>query len=157
MITGDELIGFLLHQLPYEQKIVSYVDSYGLQHQVNKFADIPDLKDITLKIEGMEKYSKEIWSFCKKIAQLKSFDGPVTAHCFYAHPQSPSFGIHKDLDDVMIYCVEGVKTLYVEDTYYELQQGESVFIQAGTPHEITNRHSSIILSIGFEKYMVDKL
>lgn len=52
MITSEELLGFLTQKLPYEQKIVSYVDRSGLQHYVDKFTDIPNLEDITLKEIG---------------------------------------------------------------------------------------------------------
>lgn len=156
MITSEELLGFLTRQLPYEQKIVSYIDRSGLQHYVDKFTDIPQLANITLKVEGMEKYSSEIWNFLQKLSNKYNFKGPLTAHCFYAHPSSPSFGRHTDPDDVLIYCTEGVKTLFVEETYYELKEGESVFIPADTPHEITNKYKSVMLSIGFEKFMIEK-
>lgn len=157
MITSDELLEFLTQKLPYEQKIVSYVDRSGLQHYVNRFTEIPPLEDITLKVEGMEKYSQEIWEFCVQRALMQGFNGPVTAHAFLAKPNSPSFGKHTDPDDVLIYCVEGNKTLYVEDTYYNLRPGEGVFIKANTPHKITNEYASLILSVGFEKFFKDKL
>jgi mannose-6-phosphate isomerase-like protein (cupin superfamily) len=157
MISSEELLGFLTHKLPYEQKIVSFVNRFGMQYYVNKFTDIPNLEDITIKVEGMEKYSKEIWDFCIRSAKKNNFSGPVTAHCFFAHKGSPSFGNHTDPDDVLIYCTEGIKTLYVNDKYYELRQGESVFIPADTPHEITNKYKSVMLSIGFERFLVDKL
>lgn len=157
MITSDELLGFLTQKLPYEQKIVSYVDQSGLHHYINKFTEIPPLDKITLKVEGMEKYSQEIWEFCIETANSRAFKGPVTAHAFLAKPKSPSFGWHTDPDDVLIYCVEGNKTLYVENTYYNLRPGECVFIKADTRHKITNEYSSLILSIGFEKFLKDKL
>lgn len=157
MITSEELLGFLTQKLPYEQKIVSYVDRSGLQHYVDKFTDIPNLEDITLKVEGMEKYSKEIWDFCAYSAEIRNFKGPMTAHCFFAHSGSPSFGRHTDPDDVLIYCTEGIKTLYVKNEYYELRPGEAVFIEANTPHKITNKYKSVMLSIGFEKFLIEKL
>jgi quercetin dioxygenase-like cupin family protein len=157
MISSDELFGFLTHQLPYDQKIVSYINVSGLQHYVNKFTEIPPLNTVTLKVEGMERYSEKIWNLCRNFAQTHSFNGPITAHCFLAHTYSPSFGRHTDPDDVIIYCTEGIKCLYVEKTYYELQAGDSVYIPANTPHEIFNKYHSVILSIGFEKYMIDKV
>lgn len=157
MISSDELIEFLTHQLPYEQKIVSYIDKNGLQHYINKFSEIPSLNNITLKIEGMERYSSSVWSFCKEVSKELDFNGPMTAHCFYANPNSPSFGKHTDPDDVLIYCTEGIKTLFVEETYFKLNPGDSVFIPANTPHEITNEYKSVILSFGFEKFFIEKL
>ena len=157
MINSEELLSFLTQKLPYEQRIVSYIDQSGLQHYVDKFTAIPNLEDITLKVEGMEKYSKEIWNFCVNSAEIRNFEGPMTAHCFFAHPGSPSFGRHTDPDDVLIYCTEGIKTLYVENEYYELRPGEAVFIKANTPHKITNKYKSVMLSIGFERFLVDKL
>jgi mannose-6-phosphate isomerase-like protein (cupin superfamily) len=157
MISSDEVFAFITQSLPYEQRIVSYIDKNNLQHQANKFSDIPPLNEITLKLEGMEKYSKRIWEHCKLLSMQKMFSGPVSCHLFLAQKGSPSFGRHTDPDDVIIWCTEGIKSLYVEDTKYDLNPGSSVSIPANTPHEIINEHNSVMLSFGFEHYYIDKL
>lgn len=156
MISSDEVLAFIMQALPYEQKIVSYIDKNHFQHQANKFSDIHSLSEITLKLEGMEKYSKRIWDHCKLLAIQKNFTGPVSCHLFLAQKGSPSFGRHTDPDDVIIWCTEGIKSLYVEDKRYDLRAGSSVSIPANTPHEIINEDSSVMLSFGFENYYIDK-
>jgi mannose-6-phosphate isomerase-like protein (cupin superfamily) len=157
MISSEEVLAFIMQALPYEQKIVSYIDKNNLQHQANKFSDIPSLNEITLKLEGMEKYSKRIWDHCKLLATQKKFTGPVSCHLFLAQKGSPSFGRHTDPDDVTIWCTEGIKSLYVEDKRYDLRAGSYVSIPANTPHEIINEDDSVMLSFGFENYYIDKL
>ena len=68
-----------------------------------------------------------------------------------------TFKPHTDPDDVLIYVVEGEKGMVVETTVYDLKAGDSLFIPANTPHYAVNNKASIMISLGLEKWMVDKL
>lgn len=91
----------------------------------------------TVKVEGMENYFSEYL--------------PNTVHCYISPAGAPSFPLHQDPYDVEIRCIEGTKTMIVEDTAIEIKQGESVLIPANTWHRATNEYSSVMLSIGYEK------
>ena len=38
-----------------------------------------------------------------------------------------------------------------------LEEGNKIFIPADTPHEAINTSDSLMLSIGFEKFLIDKI
>ncbi len=104
----------------------------------------------------MEKYSPSIFYRCSWYKIKHAHAGAVTCHGFIAHENSPSFGMHTDPDDVIIYCVDGEKSLIIDDKYTTLKVGEEVFIPANTPHMALNEKSAFTLSFGLEKFLIHK-
>jgi mannose-6-phosphate isomerase-like protein (cupin superfamily) len=112
------------------------IDDDGLDHPIDKnkavFYIAENIK--TVKIEDLERVTNE---FC-----------PNTVHCFISPEGAKSFGVHEDTCDVTIYCIEGTKTMNVNGEQMIIAEGEHIFIPQGTPHEATNLHRSVILSVG---------
>ena len=104
----------------------------------------------------MEKYNSEIHNYCRHLVDIRKHNGPVTCHAFRAYPNSASFNLHTDPDDVFLYVTQGVKTIQLEDRYIVLGVGESLLIPANTPHRALNEDASLMLSFGLEKFMCDK-
>ena len=156
MISLDEVVGFLHNPLPYEQKLVSIINDKGEQIPLSHFSELYSIPNKTIKVEGMERYSMAIHNRCGWYRIKHVHTGPITCHAFIAQENSPSFGMHTDPDDVIIYCVDGEKSLIIDDKYITLKAGEEVFIPANTPHIALNEKSAFTLSFGLEKYLVDK-
>ena len=156
MITLDEIVGFIHNPLAYEQKLVSIINDKGEQIPLSHFSEIYSWPNASLKIEGLERYSNVIYDMCVKYAHEYNHYGPVTCHGFIAKENSPSFGMHIDPDDVIIHCVDGTKTLIINDKYIKLEAGEEVFIPANTLHQALNEHAAFTLSFGLERFLKDK-
>ncbi|BAQ02594.1 hypothetical protein AVU38_gp066 [Ralstonia phage RSL2] len=147
----DEL---LFHPYPYEQQMVKYITMDGRQMTPSNAEEVLKVKMFgTIKIEGMEKISKKVFDALKQF----SHDGPVTCHVFIAAENAPSFPDHTDPDGVLIYVVDGVKNMFVDGKFITLNAGQSVFIPPGTPHRAVNYSASVMMSVGFEKFIVEKL
>lgn len=146
----------LHNPLFYEQKLVSAINIKGEQIPLNSFSFLYSEEPKTIKIEGMERYSRAIWERCQEYAKRYGHNGPVTCHAFIAQQDSPSFGEHTDPDDVIIYCCEGRKTLTVDGKYIVLEVGDEVFIPASTKHQALNEYAALTLSFGLEKFLTEK-
>jgi len=160
MITLDEFENFLHTDLVYEQKIISVIDDQSRQIFLDGIGELYKHTGSTIKLEQMEKYNESIFQKCQELKSRYSHPGPMTCHAFLAYKGSKSFGLHTDPDDVIIECIFGSKTLYVDtknDRKHVLKQGEYIFIPANTEHEIVNEEKSLILSFGFEKFYTEKL
>ena len=127
-----------------------------MQIPLNHSSELYEDKPKTIKVEGMERYSKVIWNKCRELADEYNHHGPVTCHAFIAQKNSPSFGTHTDLDDVIIVCCEGKKTMMVDGAYIVLEAGQHVYIPANTPHHALNEYAALTLSCGLENYLKDK-
>ena len=90
----------------------------------------------TVKVEGLESYFKKY--------------SPCTVHCYIAPAGAASFNEHTDPVDVKIVCIDGIKTMEVSGEEVVIPAGDSITIPAYTPHRATNRHSSTMLSVGYE-------
>ena len=156
MIETNEVIEFLYNPLAYEQKLVSIINSKGEQILLCSFAELHYEPNATIKIEGMERFNKTIYNMCSQYKVKYNHDGPVTCHMFISKTKSPSFGLHTDPDDVIIYCIDGCKTLTVDGKYISLNTNEEVYIPADTPHIAHNEHPAMTLSFGLEKFLIDK-
>lgn len=157
MITLDDIIDFIHHPLAYDQKLVWMI--HGDEALIVPLAHCGQLYtcgNASIKVEGLERYSKDVWDLCMKYANQHNHYGPVTCHGFIAKQDSPSFGLHKDPEDVIIYCVSGTKTLVIGDRTVTLSSGEDVFIPAYTPHRASNEHAAFTLSFGLERFLKDK-
>jgi len=91
----------------------------------------------TVKVEGLELLINNIRPNAKSI------------HCFISPSNAPSFPEHADDCDVEILCIDGTKTIEMENSEHTLKEGSSIKIPKGTLHRATNKFSSVILSIGF--------
>ena len=156
MIDPFEIIQFLHNELAYEQKLVSLINTKGEQIPLSSFSELYSNEGVTIKIEGMEKFNRTLYDKCEELKTKYNHNGPVTCHVFIAKTDSPSFGLHTDPDDVLIYCIEGKKTLSVNGEYIVLREGEEIFIPADTPHIAHNEYAALTLSFGLEKFLIDK-
>ncbi len=142
----------------YEQQLVKTV----VNGQSRTILSIDDLSnyfgaDRTIKVEGMERLSEPLHRFVKRVARWTDHDGPVSCHLFSASVGSESFPTHTDPDDVFIYVVTGTKHMEVDGKEYKLLAGQAIFIPHDVPHRALNTEASIMLSVGLERYILEKL
>lgn len=143
----------------YEQGLVKAIDEAGRQHTLNNAGEYykhAQLKS-TIKIEGIERLNKTLFEMVNRAARSVLHDGPVSCHCFIAKQGSPSFPEHQDPDAVMLYVIEGTKVLNAHGEQYFIRAGGIVTMAPNVPHRAENRDASVMLSIGFEKYISEKL
>lgn len=111
----------------------------------------------TLKVEHFESFDADVWAWCQSKAILNEHDGPFTAHVFISPVDGYTFREHTDPDDVLVFVLSGSKTMVMREETHVLQPGMSLFIPANTPHYAVNNEASVMVSLGFEKWMVSKL
>lgn len=155
MLSYDEVVKIIYNNLYYEQRLISIIDD-GKQIFIDNPSHLHQYADSTIKIEGMEKYSLDIWNMCQFYSRKYSHCGPVTCHVFIAKENSSSFPLHTDPDDVIIRCLAGTKHLQIDTKNVVLNANEEIFIKSNTPHKALNKTASIILSFGLEKFLIDK-
>jgi len=83
-----------------------------------------------------------------------------TAHLYIAKEGSPSFDFHTDPDNVIIAVLEGEKRVWFSDDpddYRDVPEGHLLVIPANVEHKIENIKPSIMLSIGYGKFLLDKI
>lgn len=157
MISYDEFERFAFSNYALDQKIVSVIDNLGRQIQIESVSHFLSYTKCTIKIESMERYNQKLFEYCQSLATKYNHTGPVTCHGFRAYADSHSFPTHKDLDDVLIYVIKGVKTMEIQGHLVQIVAGDSILIPANTPHRAINTHDSLMLSFGLEKFMSDKV
>lgn len=161
----------LLQPYFYTQGLVKRIRQSG-KHVIQETMDSPSdyrfLKDsmepdkYTVKIEGMERLTHTLWQVVNQLVSgAREFKHPSSCHCFIANKNSPSFPDHTDPDGVFIYVLEGMKSMVVtekgEASEVKLQVGDGLWIPPGTIHRATNEEASVMLSIGFDKFHLEKL
>ena len=156
MISLNDVIEFIHNPLAYEQNLVSIINNEGEQILLCCHNDLYKYPSSTIKIEGMERFNAEIYNRCNYYKLKYSHVGPITCHAFLAHQDSPSFGLHTDPDDVIIFCCDGTKTMMIDGKHTTINKGHDVYIPANTQHEALNEYPSLMLSFGLEKYLSDK-
>jgi mannose-6-phosphate isomerase-like protein (cupin superfamily) len=157
MISYKEFDEFAFSNYALEEKLVNIIDEQGRQILIESVSQFLSYNRCTVKIQSMEKYSHVIHQKCLDLKEEFNHDGPVTCHAFRAYPDSVSFGIHTDPDDVYLLVTEGVKTIEANGRYIQLKSGDTLYIPANVPHQAHNTHSSLMLSFGLEKFMIDKV
>ena len=157
MLSYSEFEKFALSNYALEEKIVNIIDYNGRQIVIESVSQFLSYQGSTVKIQSMEKYNRTIFAKCQELSLQLNHDGPVTCHAFRAYPDSVSFGMHTDPDDVYLFVTEGLKTMEVDGKYIQLLAGQSILIPANTPHQAHNTHSSLMLSFGLEKFMIEKI
>ena len=115
-----------------------YIDELGQDHIIDLLSvDYYIAQEkYTVKVEGLENYFTEYL--------------PGTVHCFIAPQGAASFPEHQDPVDLEIKCLNGTKSMEIEGKEIDIHEGQSLFIPANTLHRATNKHSSVMLSIGTE-------
>jgi mannose-6-phosphate isomerase-like protein (cupin superfamily) len=153
MITISEFENFIQNDIVYQQRLLYYIDDLGRQIPIENLGQLHSNYGKTIKMEGVEKLNRTIFNFCNSFGHK----GPVTCHIFRSFPDSYSFPMHQDPDDVLLVLTEGTKDLIIKDTKINLKAGDRFFINAGTSHQAFNTSESLLLSIGFEKFLSDKI
>tara|TARA_B100000768_G_scaffold4311_2_gene5266 strand:- start:2431 stop:2949 length:519 start_codon:yes stop_codon:yes gene_type:complete len=164
MITKSQFLSIISSDIAYEQNMVYAIDENGREHLMKNFADTLANKDTnSIKIERMEAYNSEIFSYCLELEDMYEHNGPITCHLFYAEKNAHSFKKHTDPDNVVIYCCEGMKTIAMEghtmggEPVFTLKEGAILHIPANTLHQAFNEHEALTLSFGLEKFIEDKM
>jgi mannose-6-phosphate isomerase-like protein (cupin superfamily) len=153
MITLEEFHSFIENDIVYLQNLLYYIDAQGQEHKINNLGHLHSLYGNTIKLEGAEKYNKALFDYCQSFKH----SGPVTCHIFRSFAGSHSFPTHVDPDDVHLRLLYGQKTIILEDTEHILNPNDCLYIPANTPHRAINNEESLMLSIGLEKFLIDKL
>jgi len=142
----------------YEQQLVKIISTPVDHFTASSVGEMIEYKDKTIKIEGMEKLSAKLHASSRMLSSWFNHIGPVTCHLFIAHENSSSFDSHTDPDDVLIYMVEGEKTVLFKDIEpIVIKAGDGLFIPYGIEHQIINHKASLMLSFGLERFLLEKL
>lgn len=140
------------NQIFYDNKEIFRIDENGLDHRCYATHDVlrTDSKD-TIKFEGIERNPLflHLWFVLKE--QYMPGEREASIHLFSAKKDGYSFPDHTDPDDLIIYCVNGTKTMNVAGVDYEIKKGQGLIMPANVVHRATNQYDSIMLSIGFKK------
>lgn len=146
----------LQSQYTYDQNLVKLIIGQKVKDAVN-FQDVQFNPNVPVKIEGYEKLSPKLFQSLQELASARGHKGPVTCHLFISPGGSLSFPMHTDPDDVIVTVLEGSKEFIVACETVLVEAGEFLFIPRETPHMACNVEDSLMLSIGFELFMEDKL
>lgn len=141
----------------YQQEFIKILVSPDVAINSANVVETKRHADKTIKIESMEKLSEKLYRLCRDVADELSHDGPVTCHLFLAPAGSESFPRHTDPDNVLIYVVDGEKTIELDEGQIVLTSGQALFMLHDTPHRAINNKDSIMLSFGLERYTLEKL
>lgn len=159
-ITEKELLlpDLLLKDHLYEQGLVFTIDVEGRDHrELSRDSYLRNRFGRTTKVEGIERLNKDLWNFCNIIVNgPQRAQGPFSCHLFIANEDDPSFPDHTDPDGVFLYVVKGQKTMVVDGKIYTLEKDQTLYIPPGTPHHAVNYQASVMLSIGFDNFLVEK-
>ena len=89
MITKSQFLSIISSDIAYEQNMVYAIDENGREHLMKNFADTLANKDTnSIKIERMEAYNAEIFSYCLELEDMYEHSGPITCHLFYAEKKN---------------------------------------------------------------------
>jgi len=157
IFSTQDLDEIIFHPISYEQRMVSIIDNIGRQIFLHSVGELFQYPSHTIKVEGLEKYSKEIEKFICLLKEDYQHNGPVTCHAFKSFKNSGSFGVHTDPDNVFLLVVDGTKHMTYNNVTYELTKDQSLFIPANSPHCAINNEDSLMLSFGLESYFCEKL
>lgn len=146
-----------------EQNVAYYLDSHAKIRPIATYSQYLEVVDTghVVKLERVEHMNPTFYKLANDVKHHFNHVGPVTIHAFISPAGSSSFDLHTDPDDVLIYVVDGCKTMITyEDGQlieHRLNEGDSLFIPANRPHRAVNTCKSITLSIGLEKFLEEKL
>lgn len=137
-----------------EGNLICRIDRDGLDHSVETLMEISarSVTD-TIKINGVERFEqikeglRTITNHCSEFVADYDY---VSAHLFKAGQRAGTFKLHTDPVDLVIWCIDGMKTMEVNGVIYNIGINQCLFIPANAPHRAINNCSSIMLSVGFE-------
>jgi mannose-6-phosphate isomerase-like protein (cupin superfamily) len=152
MISIQEFDSFIQNDIVFDQRILFYIDS-GKDYLIQNLGQLHSNFGKTLKLECGERLNRTLFNYCKSF----SYDGPVTCHVYRSFKNSHSYNLHTDPYDVLLKMIEGEKLFEIEGKKILLKKEKDIFIPANTLHKATNITESLMLSIGFEKFLVDKI
>lgn len=149
----DEL---LASHYPYEHGLVTYIE-HARSMPAFSLNDVLKNEENPIKIEGYERFSRLLFDSCSKLAIRFNHFGYVSAHLFLSPKGALSFPMHTDLDDVVIYMVEGKKEFVTDNETFVMEAGQSLYIPRGASHMAVNVEESIMISFGLELFIEQKL
>jgi len=144
---------------PYLQQLVKYI-KHGGSVLANGPTDVLEAMEVDccpVKIEGYERFNETMFKVAAALAKHYGHYGYVSAHLFLSPKDSLSFPMHVDLDDVVIYMVEGRKEFLTECGNFMLEEGHMLYIPRGVKHQAINHEQSVMLSFGLELFIEQKL
>lgn len=155
MRSVNEFEAFIGREFVYKHNLVSVIKNSG-HYLVHSHAELLKLyHGCSIKLEGLERYSRELAIKCAGLKIMYDHPGPMTCHAYRAFPGSESFGQHCDPVPVFLEVIEGTKNMIVDNQWHTLQAGDTLLIPANTPHEAINQDDSLMLSFGLESYLID--
>lgn len=159
MFTVTDFDNIIYHELSYKQRMVYAIDEIGREHSSDSILETQNYIKLnySIKLEQLEKYSQPLYEFCKSIASLYGHNGPTTCHAFKASKDSYTFPLHTDPDDVVLYGIDGCLQLELDGKLCQVGVGETLIIPADVSHRAVNMSDSLILSIGLEKFLKEKM
>jgi mannose-6-phosphate isomerase-like protein (cupin superfamily) len=116
-----------------------WIDQDNLDHQISIEEGMLKAAEgkYTVKFEGLD-------------YMFPNLTESATIHCYISPKGAPSFPPHRDPYAVIIYVLEGTKSIEIEGKEQYIVEGCDVLIPPDVLHRATNKHDSIILSLGFE-------
>ena len=155
MHSINEFEAFIGREFVYRHNLISVIQNGG-HYLVHNHAELlKRYNGCAIKLEGLERYSRELAVKCAGLKIMYDHFGPMTCHAYRAFPGSESFGLHSDPMPVFLEVIEGTKNMIVNSEWHTLQAGDTLYIPANTPHEAINQDDSLMLSFGLESYMAD--
>ena len=156
MNSIDEFEAFIGREFVYQHNLISIIKN-SQHHLVYSYDQLKKTYNgCSIKLEGLERYSRELAIKCAGLKIYHDHTGPVNCHAYRAYPGSESFGRHTDPMPVFLEVIEGTKNLIVDGEWHTLESGQTLFIPANTPHEAINQDDSLMLSFGLESYLIDR-
>ena len=110
-----------------------------------------------VNITGMERYCPATQGLVNDVKRSLGHYGPATMHIFVTPTGARSFPEHTDPDVVILCLLEGKKIFEIEGEQFEMEIGKFYRIPADAPHRAVYNEDSIMLSIGLEFFLKDKL
>ena len=122
-----------------------YIDDQGRDHLIPVLSVGKYIAEerYVVKVEGLE-------DCFRHVTEELNIQDKYSVHCYISPPFGVSFPEHSDPIDVFIYCLQGSKTMMVNQEIIIIEEGSHIKIPAGTPHHAMNVEPSIMLSIGIE-------
>lgn len=137
-----------------QENLICRIDKDGLDHSVCTLMEIAARSATdTIKINGVERFEqvkeglRTITDHCSEFVNEYEY---VSVHLFRASQRAGTFKVHTDPVDLVIWCIDGMKTMEVDGVIYNIDVNQCLYIPANTPHRAINNCSSIMLSVGFE-------
>lgn len=157
MTIPEKVLELLCFQAIYKEDLVKYIDDEGRMLPVPSFGVIRELRNVTIKIEGMERIFRSIFEQCKQLAKENDHDGPVTCHLFWAKPGAVSFPTHTDPYDVFLNVISGKKLMEIGGKKILLEDPNHIYrLKANTPHRAINIAESWMLSYGLDTFISER-